>query len=287
MTQVRQCQGLREISDAYSIFILDQWGVLHDGAVAFVSAIESVAYLKQLGKTIALISNSGKSAESNIKRLNEFGFDTSQFDYVSTSGEFAIEYLKRTLVRKRIFWIDYSFDEKTESELSSNTFINTIENADAIYLSGWDSSSMKWETYAEVFCYAAAKKIPMICSNPDVEGFSRGLKQNGPGWVADRFLKLGGIVTSIGKPDKSMFQHCLSNLGATDTSVVVVIGDSYVTDVCGAANAGIDSVLIECGVHKDIFSTRSIPSAIEFLSKKYSNGAVFPKYAMPRLQVGS
>ena len=52
-----------------------------------------------------------------------------------------------------------------------------------------------------------------------------------------------------GKPHPSVYDSCLELLGIADRRRLLAIGDSLRTDIAGAANAGIDSLLIAGGVH--------------------------------------
>jgi ribonucleotide monophosphatase NagD (HAD superfamily) len=55
--------------------------------------------------------------------------------------------------------------------------------------------------------------------------------------------------TALGKPHRPMFQAALRRIGAdVDRRRIVMIGDQVVTDIRGARDFGIDSVLIEGGV---------------------------------------
>ena len=47
-------------------FLIDQFGVLHDGMRPYQGAIPCLTKLKELGKNVILLSNSGKRAYANI-----------------------------------------------------------------------------------------------------------------------------------------------------------------------------------------------------------------------------
>ena len=54
--------GISEIIDKYDVFILDQWGVIHDGKKGYTLAIECVQQLVKRNKKLIIISNSLKSS---------------------------------------------------------------------------------------------------------------------------------------------------------------------------------------------------------------------------------
>ena len=51
---------IKEIINNYDNFIIDQWGVMHDGVNGFKHAIDAIEYLKRNNKNLFVISNSSK-----------------------------------------------------------------------------------------------------------------------------------------------------------------------------------------------------------------------------------
>ena len=47
---------------------------------------------------------------------------------------------------------------------------------------------------------------------------------------------------AMSKPAPAIFDHTLGELGVTDRSVVVMVGDSLSSDIAGGSNAGIDTI---------------------------------------------
>ena len=79
--------SISEIMHLYDVFILDQWGVMHDGVYGYHHAIDSVNKLIKEDKKLIIISNSSKRKISSINRLKSLGFDKEHFIEVMTSGE--------------------------------------------------------------------------------------------------------------------------------------------------------------------------------------------------------
>ena len=94
VSDIRICEGLSDLSDSYMGWILDQWGVLHDGNKPYDGVIEALQELKNRKKQIVLLSNSGKRAATNAERLEKIGFDISLFNAIMTSGEMTWNGLK-------------------------------------------------------------------------------------------------------------------------------------------------------------------------------------------------
>ena len=54
---IKNIQGIKDIINSYDTFILDQWGVMHDGKRGYDHAIECVNFLKKNNKNLIIISN--------------------------------------------------------------------------------------------------------------------------------------------------------------------------------------------------------------------------------------
>ena len=87
MKDIKTIKGLRDIMDLYDVFILDQWGVIHDGKKGYDKAIKCVEKLYQEEKDMIIISNSSKRKISTVKKLSKLGFSPKHFKEVITSGE--------------------------------------------------------------------------------------------------------------------------------------------------------------------------------------------------------
>ncbi|CAB9510885.1 Hydrolase [Seminavis robusta] len=100
--------GIRDIVDDYDIFLLDMWGVMHDGFTPYEGVIEVVQKLRQANKTLVILSNSSQRKQNSIINLQGLGFlikDQQQqqnhkevFDNIITSGEVAFQMLAEGVV---------------------------------------------------------------------------------------------------------------------------------------------------------------------------------------------
>lgn len=79
--------GMEEVANDHDIFLLDMWGVMHDGSRPYDGVIDTVRKLKDAGKEIIILSNSSKRLGNSFKMLSKLGFDPNDFSQVITSGE--------------------------------------------------------------------------------------------------------------------------------------------------------------------------------------------------------
>jgi HAD superfamily hydrolase (TIGR01450 family) len=96
----------------------------------------------------------------------------------------------------------------------------------------------------------------MVCANPDLVVIHGGKPALCAGALAEHYQEIGGRVRWHGKPYPSVYDSCIELLGIGDRRRLLAIGDSLRTDIAGAANAGIDSLLIAGGVHAAEFSAQ-------------------------------
>mmetsp|Transcript_24180 Transcript_24180/g.75990 ORF Transcript_24180/g.75990 Transcript_24180/m.75990 type:complete len:259 (-) Transcript_24180:179-955(-) len=90
----KHVDGIAEVAGTYEGWLLDQFGVLHDGRVAYPCAIEAVRELHAAGKKVLIISNSSRRSSTTLEKLRPMGFDPSWFAGAITSGEITHRYLE-------------------------------------------------------------------------------------------------------------------------------------------------------------------------------------------------
>jgi len=260
MTKV--INSFSEISDKYNVFILDQWGVMHDGNYGYDHAIDAVKHLIYKNKQLIIISNSSKRRISSINRLKDLGFDKNNFIEVMTSGEMIWQELKDFSYKydfktKNCFHI---FDSSKEDGkdfrigLEKFKFIDNIKDADFI-LACTPFQNTKPIDYIPILKEALEMNLIMFCANPDFVTVEENNDKNiyCMGTIADLYDHMGGKVVILGKPSKEIYLKSCKQLDQINKSKTIAVGDSLDHDILGASNFGVDSVLITSGIHKDLF----------------------------------
>ena len=260
MTKV--INSFSEISDKYDVFILDQWGVMHDGHYGYDHSIDAVKHLIYKNKQLIIISNSSKRRISSINRLKDLGFDKNNFIEVMTSGEMIWQELKDFSYKydfktKNCFHI---FDSSKEDGkdfrigLEKFKFIDNIKDADFI-LACTPFQNTKPIDYIPILKEALEMNLIMFCANPDFVTVEENNDKNiyCMGTIADLYDHMGGKVVILGKPSKEIYLKSCKQLDQFNKSTTIAVGDSLDHDILGASNFGVDSVLITSGIHKDLF----------------------------------
>src|SRR5919108_4830523 len=78
---------LSAVADRYDGFILDLWGVLHDGVRPYPGVVETLRQLKRSGKRLVVLSNAPRRAAPVARRMQEIGIAPDLYDVLHSSGE--------------------------------------------------------------------------------------------------------------------------------------------------------------------------------------------------------
>jgi len=164
-----QLSGLAPIIDDFDLFLIDQFGVLHNGLKPYSGAVDALKMLKSNNKQVVVISNSGKRASVNVRRLASLGFSDSLFDRVMTSGEVAFHRLRSRLQHsslKSCFLIARDNDSSAIAGLDLE-LAEHASAADLIMISASEAEQYSEDAYRAQLRDAAKKGVPCVCTNPD------------------------------------------------------------------------------------------------------------------------
>jgi len=89
-------KSFAEIVSRYDGFILDQFGVMHNGSESLPGSVECVKKLASMGKKLIILSNTSSPSQTALNKLPKLGFDPDLFIGAVTSGEEAGRYIKET-----------------------------------------------------------------------------------------------------------------------------------------------------------------------------------------------
>lgn len=244
------------LQDQYELFLFDQFGVLHDGVKAYAGMQSMIAKLKQHGKRIAVISNSGKRASVNSDRMHKMGFGDGLIDQVYTSGEVAWLRFKSLVLSQpngslKLFFLGNGNDRSAFEGLTMEE-VELPELADIIVIAGMGPVRRTSKEYEKLLIKAASIDVNAFCTNPDnVSLVGDGSVTMGPGGIASIYRNLGGSCQYVGKPYPEIYTHILKDSGIP-AHKVVCIGDSVEHDIVGAFRAGCHSVLVRTGIHEQL-----------------------------------
>jgi len=271
---LRELNHLSEVFDAYDTFVIDLWGVIHDGISLNKKAIEAVDQLKKHSKKIVFLSNAPRPSAKVVDFLLKMKIDKKYLSNVMTSGEAAMHAINKNKFGKKFFHLGPLRDATIFEKVKENKTI--IDSCDFILCTGLfdeddpDLNKVQLhendlDYYKNFLIKHISKKL--VCTNPDLIVHRGNKEEYCAGYIAKIFEEMGGKVIYYGKPYKEIYEMCFEA-----SEKVLAIGDNLRTDIKGANNLNIDCIFISDGVHRDEYKNTS---ELDDLLKKYKVKANF------------
>jgi HAD superfamily hydrolase (TIGR01459 family) len=244
--------SIAELSCRGDAWIVDIWGVMHNGVRAYAAAGEACRRFRHSGGIVVLLSNAPRPFRAVVHQLAALGVDPESYDGGLTSGDVTRGLLEAWSGRS-LLHIGPERDKGLFEGLTAR--LTTPDAAEAIACSGlWDDTCETPANYEALFETLAARRLPMLCANPDLV-VERGNKLvYCAGALAALYAEKGGEVIYAGKPHLPIYDHTFAALERLAGSTlarerILAIGDGIDTDLLGAHRAGLRSVFIASAVH--------------------------------------
>ncbi len=284
-TTPARIDSLETLLGRYAVILCDVWGVVHNGIAAFDEACAALARAREAGKVVVLITNSPRPNSGVEQQINGLNVPNSSWDRIVTSGD-----VTRNLIAQSARRI-YHLGPDRDYEIYDGLDIDMVDEfeAAAICCTGlFDDQTETPETYIEMLQRFRSRDLPFICANPDIV-VERGDQMLWcAGALARDYSLLGGRTLIAGKPHRPIYDAALTAaadvLGrAVGSSDALAIGDGMLTDVKGAADAGIDVLYISAGIHAAEYGEADRPDLARLADFLKSHGHE-PVGFMPRLR---
>ena len=252
---MRFLNGFATLASEYDGFVLDLWGVIHDGVNAFPHAVDCLKRLRAAGKRTLLLSNVPRPNDAVATMMRRMGIEDTLYTGILTSGEAVRRALQSppdawwSALGKRVYHLGPERDRPVLEGLPL-TSVATPAEADFVLNTGPDDhrNPSDMAEFEPTLQECADHRLPMICGNPDLEVIRGGVRVLCAGSLAVRYQALGGDVRSLGKPDPAIYQPVLAHLHLPIDRVLAV-GDSLRTDIAGATAAGLPACWVLDGLH--------------------------------------
>ena len=262
---LKELSTLSDIYETYDTFVIDLWGVIHNGLVLNPKAIEAIDQLKNNSKKIVFLSNAPRPSSKVINFLLKMKMNSKYLSNVMTSGEAAMYAINKNRFGKTFFHLGPPKDTSVFENVKDNK-VADLKSCDFILCTGLFEEYENDMEYYKIFLKEHISKT-LVCTNPDLTVHRGNVEELCAGSVAKVFEDLGGTVAYFGKPYKEVYEMCF-----TPDEKVLAIGDNLRTDIKGANNLNIDCIFICNGVHRDEYEDTS---ELNDLLKKYKVKANF------------
>ena len=220
-----------------AIFDID--GVLEYQGKVYPGAIETVQTLRQRSVQLRFLTNSTlKSHVSAAEKLRRKGFDIGEEEVFTASYATAL-YLR--ILKPRSIWL--MLEREGRDEFAG--FTQDSENPEYVVVGDYrDNFNFANLNKALRLLLKGAKLVGM--SPEELDSSLGEAELNVGSWVKMLERASGVQAVYIGKPSRYAFEITLASMGL-EPEAVVMVGDRVSSDVVGARNAGIRSILIRSG----------------------------------------
>jgi HAD superfamily hydrolase (TIGR01459 family) len=274
------------LAPRYDVLLCDVWGVVHNGIAATVESCAALVRFRSHGGTVVLITNAPRPGDFVQTFIDKLNVPRESYDAIVSSGD-----VTRALVAERagerVFHVgperDLPIFEGLDVELAP------IERADFVVCSGlYDDTRETPQDYAKLIDEMRARKLAMICANPDVVVERGDHLVYCAGAIADLYAHAGGEVIYAGKPYRPIYEQAIARAQelrghVVDHARVLAIGDSVRTDLKGAVAFNIDSLFVTAGIHAEEVGGRERPDTAA-LGDIFAAAGVYPTAVMRRLE---
>ena len=253
---MKAVNGLSEIASEFDGFILDLWGLIHDGVTAYPGVVETFQALKKAGLKTILLSNAPRRSRLLVDGMTTMGIARDLYGDVFSSGEATWQELTQ---RSDPFFAElgsraYHIGPERDVSVLEETGIERIQSLDDVTFllnTGPVELDETLDDYEIVLQEALTRALPMVCANPDDVVIREGRRVICAGAIARRYEAIGGRVAYRGKPDPAVYHLAVERLNVSDPMRVGVIGDALDTDVAGANASGLKAIWCTGGIHGD------------------------------------
>ncbi|MFD4482623.1 HAD hydrolase-like protein [Streptomyces sp. NPDC058471] len=233
------------LSEAYDTALLDLDGVVYAGGHAIAHAVESLGTARSGGMHLAYVTNNAlRTPDAVAGHLTELGIPTGAADVITSAQAAARLVSEQVPAGARVLVIG---GEGLRVALKERG-LEPVESADdgpVAVVQGYGGPDMAWGRFAEA-CFAIARGVPWFASNTDLTiPSARGIAPGNGAAVEVVRIATGAEPQVAGKPLPPMHRETILRTGAERP---LVVGDRLDTDIEGAFNGEVDSLLVLTGV---------------------------------------
>jgi HAD superfamily hydrolase (TIGR01459 family) len=250
------------LAGGYDLLLCDVWGVVHNGLAAFPPACDALMRARASGANVVFITNSPRPSEQVARQLDRLHVPREAYDAMVSSGDVTREVI-RSRPRQAIYHLGPERDRSIFA--GQDVAFAPLEHADYVVCTGLEDDEREAPLdYRARLERMLARKLFMVCGNPDVVVERGDRLVYCAGSLADLYRTMGGEVLYTGKPYRPIYDMAFAEgqkaAGrAIDRARVLAIGDSVRTDLKGARTFGVDFLFITSGIHAEELGGRERP----------------------------
>lgn len=269
-----QATSLHALLETYESFLLDAYGVLVTGRGPLEGAADFVQLLRDRGKAFSIVTNdASRLAETCAERYQSLGIHIQAHE-VLTSGSMITEVFQEEGLEGAKTMVLGTDDTRTYVTRGGGELLPLEPDLEPEIVVVADEGGYNFlesvEAVLSALCRVidAGKSPKLYVANPDIIYPKREGEFGYTGGAVALLLEAGlnrrypgrdNRFTGLGKPYSPIFNAAKSR---HPDGKLVMVGDQLDTDILGANNAGIDSVLMLSGVAPSSYENGPQPTYV-------------------------
>ncbi|MFE9806677.1 HAD hydrolase-like protein [Streptomyces sp. NPDC005548] len=233
------------LSEAYDTALLDLDGVVYAGGNAIAHAVESLGTASSGGMHLAYVTNNAlRTPDAVADHLTELGIPAAASDVITSAQAVARLISEQVPAGSRVLVIGGEGLRVALGERGLEP-VDSADDEPVAVAQGYGGPDLVWSRFAEA-CFAIARGVPWFASNTDLTiPSARGIAPGNGAAVEVVRIATGAEPQVAGKPLPPMHRETILRTGAKRP---LVVGDRLDTDIEGAFNGEVDSLLVLTGV---------------------------------------
>lgn len=274
------------LASGYDVVLSDIWGVIHNGMTAYPHACDALKRTRARGGVVILVTNAPRPSEIVAHQLDRLHVPRESYDAIVSSGD-----VTRGVIEERRGQTLYHLGPERDRSIFSGLDVHFAppDTADYVVCSGLENDEVETpDDYRALLESMLARRLFMICGNPDVVVERGSTLVYCAGAIADLYASMGGDVLYAGKPYRPIYDMALAKAALAagrkiPLAKVLAVGNSVRTDLKGARTIGIDFLFVTSGIHaEELGSREDLDSSV--LTTTFAAAGGMPKAVIQELK---
>jgi glycerol 3-phosphatase-2 len=235
--------------DGVDVILADLDGVVYAGAHAIPHAVEALTAAQHRGVRVGCLTNNASRTDKTVAdQLVSLGLAVNPDDIV-TSPQAAIAVLGDQVSAGSTVLVVGGDGLTSELELAGYVVTRSADDHPAAVVQGFHPD-VGWRDLAEAAYALADPGVKWVATNQDwTIPQTRGIAPGNGTLVSAVHTAVGRLPDVIaGKPERPIYDLAVTRFGA---AAPLALGDRLDTDILGANQAGIPSVLVLTGIDRE------------------------------------
>ncbi|ABV73337.1 HAD-superfamily subfamily IIA hydrolase [Rickettsia canadensis str. McKiel] len=281
---ILKLKNIFDIIDNYDVFLFDLWGVIIEGGHTYQNVVQNINKIIER-KKVYFVTNAPQNIFSLHQTIKSWGLNAEP-EMIISSGEIAVQMIleskERFGIEKPVIYhlghlendiingIQYS---TTDDIKKANIFLMTIYRD--------ENENLDLNEFDELFKIVVERKMVNICANPDLGINQHGVYRYCSGYYAEKIKQLGGEIIYSGKPYEEIYSKIFKECHNTPKNRILMIGDTFYTDILAANRLGIDSALVLTGNSRAYhINFDNIDEKLDSLTKSAIKQSIMPNFML-------